>query len=425
MKLLELFFKFITAVKSGGVIYALRKVLAVWRRYLNFAIQNKMLEKKSLAGYKIGIRAMTRAIDERTAMPNNQVSTHGLLIISGCKIQQCVEYRINRKMHHGDQANFPVYFSDDFDWLRIVSLAQICSVVVIYRTVPKFLILITKECDRLGIPILFEIDDLVLPKIEIESSGVLEGLKVEQVESLKKQAVEFEEVARVCDGIIVSTEPLQVEMESHFNVPVYVLPNVTRKGFNFIDHSGENKSQNILAYTSPSVSVDQDIQIMAAGLMSFLSKNPIWRVLLFGNKKVHDLLVAKGIKQKQLVLGEQQAYERYLVTLAECDLVLIPLESNSFNECKTMVRFLDATIAGVPTVYSPVGEMRILKTSNQCLGASVEEGGSWEKVLCGLVKNQQKHAEIVNNARDWLIQNRTVESQMNVFNTITQIRKVR
>jgi glycosyltransferase involved in cell wall biosynthesis len=101
-------------------------------------------------------------------------------------------------------------------------------------------------------------------------------------------------------------------------------------------------------------------------------------------------------------------WKRLPSELARLDICIAPLAGNAFNQCKSDIKWLEASLVCVPTVASPVGQ----------LGESIIHGRTgmlagtpraWSDALSMLIETPERGDTIAKAAREQVLRERTDE----------------
>jgi len=199
--------------------------------------------------------------------------------------------------------------------------------------------------DQTKTPLLYEIDDLLtdIPKWNYAHDYYNQHSKV---------AIE---IMKLMDGMIVSTDKLK-EIYSQYNSKIEVSKNHLVKGF-WGEPEFKFKSNGIE-------------RILWAGSGNHFSQNPNSPGGDFGTKLL-DFIKKTEFKYKWIFVGGMPPevkdlrnvenhgwinifdYPNYIKSL-NIDLAIAPLENNIFNECKSNIKALEYTAAGIPGIYSNI-----------------------------------------------------------------------
>ena len=110
--------------------------------------------------------------------------------------------------------------------------------------------------------------------------------------------------------------------------------------------------------------------------------------LKFKNKKFHSAL----------------PYEDYLALMESCDVALLPLRENFENNCKSDIKFLEASSRGVAVIASET--LYNLTVKNNVTGLLVDESLSWHDSILRIVETPKLAKELAANAIAYVLNER-------------------
>ena len=102
-------------------------------------------------------------------------------------------------------------------------------------------------------------------------------------------------------------------------------------------------------------------------------------------------------------------YERYLSVLAGMDINIIPLLNDRFNECKSAIRYLDASVVAVPTIASAVGDL-VNVMSDDGIGLLARDSEEWEYHLDTLINSPDRRGSMAVAARKAALERHTTKA---------------
>ncbi len=92
-------------------------------------------------------------------------------------------------------------------------------------------------------------------------------------------------------------------------------------------------------------------------------------------------------------------YHQYFAALARAQIVVVPLLVDRFNECKSAIRYFEASLLSVPTVASRVGQFREVITEGET-GYLAEGETQWREALTALVGDADLRRRVGEAARE-------------------------
>ena len=152
----------------------------------------------------------------------------------------------------------------------------------------------------------------------------------------------------------------------------------------------------VLGYFSGTPSHDRDFALAAGALAGVLAEFPGARLLLLGPVDPGAALRAFGLRVARRPLVP---WTDLPVWIAACDAAIAPLEiDRRFAAAKGAIKYLDAAVAGVPTVATPSRAMRaaIRHRDNGMLAA---DGDGWQRALREIVADRPVRRRLGEAAR--------------------------
>ncbi len=238
------------------------------------------------------------------------------------------------------------------------------------------------RCRARGVPVVFDIDDLVFDSSRIDLLRFTAALDSEG----KKGVAEFmERIARTmaqCDFVTVSTLPLAEEARKR-GAMAYVLPNTIGPSVRAIAQrvSRMRRKTVKIGYFSGTKTHEHDFAMCSGALLRTLAERDDIRLTIVGHLDLPRAFDTFESKIERLPL---MAHDEMLVALADIDINLAPLErGNAFTECKSELKVFEAAALAIPTIASPTEPMRSIVSSgrNGFLAATEDE---WYSALSAL-----------------------------------------
>ena len=95
---------------------------------------------------------------------------------------------------------------------------------------------------------------------------------------------------------------------------------------------------------------------------------------------------------------------------ARLDIMLIPRRSNYFNQCKSNVKFLEASMCGVPVIAQSF-ENGPYEELTDDIGLKIEDNSEWEEKIESLISDKKKRRGMGEKAREYVIKNYNIEDR--------------
>lgn len=247
-------------------------------------------------------------------------------------------------------------------------------------------------------------DDLIyhtkyVPKY-LNSIGDYREFSIDSFFALSKR---YELIASVCDGFIVTTEPLKRNIEKDFSKPVWLLSN-------FLNEEQEEISKEIvemkkeavaddkfvIGYFSGSNSHQRDLEIVESAIMRLMNKCDNIYLKIVGFMNLSDNFEQLK-KEGRLFFDKFVPYQELQYKIGEVDINIIPLQKHEFNECKSELKYFEASIVDTISVA----------TNNEVYSNIIEDGVDgylsgemdWYEKLEYVYLNYDKMDEIRKNAK--------------------------
>jgi len=213
-------------------------------------------------------------------------------------------------------------------------------------------------CKKNNLGVIYDFDDLIInPKHVpnyLNNLGIINNINNTYVDCFYFSSVYYT-LASECDGFITTNKFLAKSIKKDFSKPIWIIPNFLNKEQEH--HSKiirknrrKDSSKYVLGYFSGSPSHKLDLDIVVTSIGGLLEKYDDIYFKIVGLIDMPEELVKFGdrIIQTPLVSFEKLQYE-----IGEVDLNLVPLQNNTFNNCKSELKFFEAGIVEVPSCCTP------------------------------------------------------------------------
>lgn len=233
---------------------------------------------------------------------------------------------------------------------------------------------IYQYCRNNGLKIFIDLDDLLLPGYAAFELG---GLRSKQncvsvggfwKSYLMKRVHECLPYAAV-DGLICSTRKIADLFGALLHVPAHVHPNlisrslfdgIPRQIADYPDLKKQKFSRNDafrlhLLIADGSSTHMYDLSTVVLELLAFLKKNPDVQLTLLGSGWAGTNFLKKSLGS-QLCIIPRVSYTDMLYVYSLNDILIVPLNSDVFNECKSNIKFIEAATVGKPCLVKDIPE---------------------------------------------------------------------
>jgi glycosyltransferase involved in cell wall biosynthesis len=342
--------------RGGGLKNTFKKAIQLYRR-------------EGLAGIKRGFRIVAasdeiRLFNADSAVFLGTVSCRAgelleprVLIMAELSIPQCTKYRVKQKQEMLESLgiNCTVYSWTDSN--ACISALSTHSLVIFYR-VPAFqgVLEIIAEAKRLNIPTIWEADDLIFDREVLAGSKTLTELDQTTCRGLLEGADLYRKAMLTCDKGIASTTGVSFAMKKAGVPQVFVIENAldwqTLISANMINSSPSKPKDSFvrIVYGSGTNTHNVDFKEASIAILHVLKSFPNVRFRLIGTLDLSEEYVQHESQIERIPFCP---YEEYLSYLAECDINIAPLEDYIFNDVKSNIKFIEASVLRIPSICSP------------------------------------------------------------------------
>ena len=357
----------------------------------------------------------------------SEIFARKILIIAELSIPQCTKYRVTQKKEMFDLLGIDCKIVSWHEHEEAKKWISLSSLVIFYR-VPGFdgVISLIDECKRLGVKSIWDVDDLIFDQRVLEESSTINSLAKKDRVPLINGAKLYRKAMLACDEGMASTAGLAAAMKDAGMSKVYVLENALDRETiaianqnPLIKPSGSTDKVRII-YGSGTTTHNVDFEEAAPSIARILREREdvIFRVVGY-----LDLPKCfEGLEGKVERIGFCK-YPEYLNFLAESDISIAPLETYIFNESKSNIKYLEASIMKVASVCSPLSAFKSVITHgiNGLLAGNDDE---WYAALMSLIDSSELREsmakEAYRNVRDYYQPKAIAEGLADIFQVQSQ-----
>ncbi len=325
-----------------------------------------------------------------------------ILIIAEVEIPQCYMYRVRQKVNMFEFLGYEVTVCRWNEISQVRLYLQNHALVIFYR-VPAFeeVKILLKECERLGLDTFFDVDDLIFDLKEYAQNSNIASLPEKEKEELFKGCELYRYTLEHCRHAIANTPVIAKFMKKYCNGDIYIVENcIDKQMFSIVQNLGKDfliKDRNyiVIGYGSGTTTHDVDFQQCASTILRVLTTYPQVRLAVHGHLQLPSDY--EGV-QSQILRVPFLNIDDYFRALATFDINLSPLENTLFNDAKSNIKFIEASMFAIPTIASPCATFKQVIThgKNGFLCTSPDE---WLSALSVLIEDESQRIEIGKNAR--------------------------
>lgn len=332
------------------------------------------------------------------------VGSRQVLIVAELSIPQCKKYRVDHKVYMFAKLGLRGTVVSWRETSEALDLLQTASFMIAYRipAVPEVLELY-KEARRLGVTILYDIDDLVFDPASYASNSNLKRLPDREQVSLLEGARLYQEALRQADHGLASTPALAEEMKRMVSGQVFVLENAVDE--QLLAASGGEFVKPVddlvrIVYASGTTTHDADFALASHAIHDTLARYPQSLLVVMGPLVLPEELEGRTDRVRRMpFVGAEDFYRLLRIQ----DINLAPLEPGVFNDAKSCIKFIEASIAGLPTVASPAAEFkRVIRHGEN--GYLANDPSAWRDALASLVGDKDLRNRIAARARETVVE---------------------
>jgi len=404
--------KFLAVFRRDGPREAFRRA-AYYSRLLLFDRGRSSLAPPSAPrghGFEPFWESLATAGAFRVTTPALRSGHRRIAVIGDLNLPQCRKYRVEQLHDLWAKGGVDVAHAHFADFSRCADILQSASHVLFYRIAlgPQASAYLY-EARRLGLPVLYDIDDPLFSVPAYATYGNAERIAPQLRAHFLSHAPLYAAMMNACDAVSVSTPALRDHAACFTRRPVFVRRNFAdgesldrgRRAVGLLAHQAAAKdgaSPFTIAFASGSNGHEADFDAIAAAVEAFLTAGPDRRLLILG--RFDPAHLPEAIRART-TLRPFLDYDAYLQALAGVDCAIMPLADDLFNRCKSGVRLIDASAVGVAAIVSDVGDAPALIRPGET-GLVVGRGESWAAALEQMAADRVATAQMGTRARHHL-----------------------
>ncbi len=255
-----------------------------------------------------------------------------------------------------------------------------------------------------NIKIIYDMDDLIyntkyIPKY-LDNIGDYRENTVNSFFSVSKR---YELIAGLCDGYIVTTQNLFENMKKDFNKPVWVFHNylnleqekISEEIVN-LKKDNYNDDKFLIGYFSGSYSHKRDLEIVESAILKLMKKYDDIYLKIVGYMDL-DYELEKLKDEGRIIFSDFVSFEELQYEIGKVDLNIIPLQKHEFNECKSELKYFEASI--VDTITCATDNEVYKSIINDGVDGYLSDEISWYDKIEYIYLNHNNLENIVLNAK--------------------------
>ncbi|WP_417726897.1 glycosyltransferase [Roseovarius sp.] len=334
----------------------------------------------------------------------NQKEKPRIALIGDLNLAQCKKYRVEQLSAFWQAQGVQCDYSHYKDVPRAIHLLQRATHLCEYRLEDSPLTQMYRyEARRLGMPILFDIDDPLFSVTAYETYQNMAVLDPMLKTHFLSVAPRYAAMMNGADIVTVSTPGLAELARLYTPRPVHVRRNFADSetltaGAAAIAARGSGDGLFRVVFASGSHGHEADFDLIKDELTAFISASPDRRLTILGHFQTEKL---SATLLKQTEHHPFLPYRAYLAILAEANAAVMPLQDDLFNRCKSGVRVIDAAAVGLVSIVSPVGDLPTMIEDGRT-GFVAKTAGDWTRALDTLATDTARAKSMTRAARETL-----------------------
>jgi glycosyltransferase involved in cell wall biosynthesis len=272
------------------------------------------------------------------------------------------------------------------DGTRAVDAVEHADLVVICRSpYSQFVASVIERAHGLGLRVLFDVDDLVFDTRYTHLLMETLDISIQEADLVYWFAYTSRLAAtlRLCDGAITTNAFLAERLRDVHDVPISIIPNflnrrqleISARVLMAKETSGFARDDRIhLGYFSGSHSHNRDFAIVKPALERLLLEDPRLSLRIVGFLDGHP-----AMSNDRLEVFPLQDFINLQRLIGEVEFNLVPLQDNDFTNCKSELKYFEASVVGTVSIASPTFTLKqVIRHGENGMLAFAHE---WEAAL--------------------------------------------
>lgn len=256
--------------------------------------------------------------------------------------------------------------------------------------------------------ILFDVDDLVFemkyfPEL-LQSINVNVKSEVE-VAFWENYVNGLNHTALLCDACITTNEYLKKFLCCTFQKECFVVPNTFNTWQEKIsDECYSNKKilkssdEFVIGYFSGSHTHEKDFAIIAEAVRDLLYAFPDIKLVIGGYMKVPGFM-NQLVRMKRVEFLPFLNFVELQRAIAQVNVNVVPLVDTVFTNCKSELKYFEASIVGTVSIMSPVYTYKSIITHNK--NGILSNDANWYEQILNVYYKSDNIERIIENAHDF------------------------
>ena len=253
---------------------------------------------------------------------------------------------------------------------------------------------------KLNKRIFFDIDDLFIDTKNTNLITYTQNWTSFEIDEYNNYFNLIGKTLKLCEGAITTNEFIKKKLKNYVQ-EVYINHNIANEEMLHLSMKAleskpniKKKDEIIIGYFSGSTNHSSDFNFILPAIKKIFKEFNYIKLMIVGKLKLCDDF--KNISSK-IITHPFVDWRMIPELLANIDINVAPLEDNIYNEAKSEIKWLEASIMKVPTIASNIGSFKekIINGTTGLLCSSIED---WYNSLKLLIKDTELKNNIGQNA---------------------------
>lgn len=284
---------------------------------------------------------------------------------------------------------------------RLRAACERADAVVMYRVPATTEVLQVIEAARTrGVPVVFDVDDLIVDPELAEGLPSLERLPAEDRLGFIAGVSRYRTTLEACDGFIGSTAALVEEVGALTGLPTWLFENGVGLEIGRVSDLELRRARRPgpprIGFLSGTITHAIDWEYIEPAVVAVMEQRPAVELWLGGH-----VVPTRALKrfESRVVRLPFKRWDQLPAVLRDLDINLAPLATSArFDAAKSAVKWLEAALCETPTVASPTAPFRRVIVPN-VTGMLADTPEDWVAALLELVDDDLGRARIGATAR--------------------------
>ncbi|MFR2988890.1 MAG: glycosyltransferase [Faecalibacillus sp.] len=348
---------------------------------------NKSMDVLKREGVSSLVKHASHYINKKRESKPKSDAFKDVLFINGCPrdlLPHPPRYRVTHQM---EQLKINGYTCDEV-FFENVDLKQVrmYSCFVIFRApytekLNEF-VQLARSWNK---PVLYDIDDLVIDTKYTNENKYVQSMDANTKLRYDNDVFRYQKLLKICDGCMTTTTALKKELEK-YNSNVWINRNTASIEIVTLSQTikKEDKSTIDIGYFSGSITHNEDFEMIQSVIKDALIKYDHVYLHLVGEI---DLPKELNECKEKIIVHPFMDYKKLPELISKMDINLAPLTESIFNEAKSEIKWIEASLVKTCTIASCLGAFKEMVEDHKT-GILCSNLDEWSIELTKLIENK-------------------------------------